>query len=47
MTKYNERTYRVDDVDWNVNPTSKFPYKGGEITYMEYYEKVGLLLIFK
>nr|XP_045595605.1 piwi-like protein Siwi isoform X2 [Procambarus clarkii] len=39
MTQYNERTYRVDELDWQLHPTSKFSYRGGEITYMEYYEK--------
>lgn len=40
MTTYNEKTYRVDDIDWNCNPSSSFPYKGGECTYLDYYEKV-------
>ncbi|XP_064105944.1 piwi-like protein Siwi [Macrobrachium nipponense] len=39
MTKYNERTYRIDDISWDTTPRSKFQYKGGEISYMEYYEK--------
>lgn len=46
MTTYNEKTYRVDDIDWDCNPSSCFPYKGGECTYLDYYEKVRLRLIF-
>lgn len=42
MTTYNEKTYRVDDIDWDCNPRSSFPYKGGECTYLDYYEKVRL-----
>ncbi|KAK4314293.1 hypothetical protein Pmani_014444 [Petrolisthes manimaculis] len=39
MTIYNEKTYRIDEIEWTVNPSSKFPYKGDEITYMDYYKK--------
>lgn len=38
VTKYNNKTYKIDDIAWDVNPRSRFPYKGREITYMEYYE---------
>jgi len=34
--------YRVDDIDWNQNPTSKFK-KGREeveISYVDYYKQV-------
>jgi aubergine len=41
LTDYNNRTYRVDDVDFNVSPMSTFTVRGaGEITYAEYYSKV-------
>lgn len=40
MTIYNDKTYRVDEIEWNANPTCKFPYKGSEISYMDYYKKV-------
>ncbi|KAG7164425.1 piwi-like 2, partial [Homarus americanus] len=39
MTTYNDKTYRVDDVDWNLTPSSKFPYRGDEISYIDYYQK--------
>ena len=39
MTKYNKRTYRIDDIDADKNPLSTFHYKkqDKEITFKEYY----------
>ncbi|KAF6198266.1 hypothetical protein GE061_008013 [Apolygus lucorum] len=40
LTGYNNRTYRVDDVDYNVTPLSEFQLKGLERTsYVDYYKK--------
>uniref|UniRef100_A0A0A1WMT6 Protein piwi n=1 Tax=Zeugodacus cucurbitae TaxID=28588 RepID=A0A0A1WMT6_ZEUCU len=39
LTGYNNKTYRIDDVDFNSSPTSKFKTKEGEISYMDYYKK--------
>jgi aubergine len=40
VTGYNNRTYRVDDVAWDLSPLSTFEKKEGEkISYMEYYAK--------
>ncbi|XP_063601294.1 piwi-like protein Siwi [Penaeus indicus] len=39
MTRYNQRTYRVDDIAWNLTAISKFSCQGEEITYLDYYEK--------
>lgn len=40
MTRYNNRTYRVDDIDWSQNPLSKFTYHNDEeMTYADYYKK--------
>lgn len=39
MTKYNDRNYRVDDVDFKVNPMSEFDTKdGGKMKYVDYYQ---------
>lgn len=39
LTDYNNKTYRVDDVDFTMNPESKFRYKNGEmISFVEYYK---------
>ncbi|KAL5239162.1 hypothetical protein ACI65C_006572 [Semiaphis heraclei] len=40
ITRYNNETYRIDDIDENSNPTSKFRKKdGSEMTYMQYYKE--------
>ncbi|NXW57063.1 PIWL1 protein, partial [Eurystomus gularis] len=40
LTKYNNRTYRVDDIDWDANPRCTFrKADGSEISYVDYYKK--------
>ncbi|XP_072206985.1 piwi-like protein 1 [Excalfactoria chinensis] len=40
LTKYNNRTYRVDDIDWDANPQCTFRRAdGSEISYIEYYKR--------
>ncbi|CAG0881821.1 unnamed protein product [Cyprideis torosa] len=40
ITKYNNETYRIDDIDWERNPNSTFPMKdGSEVRYVDYYSK--------
>nr|XP_017099031.2 LOW QUALITY PROTEIN: protein aubergine [Drosophila bipectinata] len=39
LTDYNNKTYRVDDVDFSSSPLSKFETKEGKISYVEYYKK--------
>ena len=39
LTDYNNKTYRVDDIDWTVNPASQFEKKDkSRISYVEYYK---------
>ena len=39
--RYNNRTYRIDDINWDMNPRSTFENSAGEkISFMEYYAKV-------
>ncbi|XP_009955581.1 PREDICTED: piwi-like protein 1, partial [Leptosomus discolor] len=39
LTKYNNRTYRVDDIDWDANPRCTFrKADGSEISYVDYYK---------
>ncbi|XP_060844789.1 piwi-like protein Siwi [Rhopalosiphum padi] len=46
MTKYNNVTYKIDDVDENSNPCSEFIKKdGSKMTYMQYYKEKWNLLI--
>jgi aubergine-like protein len=38
LTDYNNKTYRIDDVDFNVSPMATFRKKTGEeISYTDYY----------
>lgn len=39
MTRYNNKTYRIDDIDFNKNPLSTFHLRkeDRDISYMEYY----------
>ncbi|XP_054711719.1 piwi-like protein Ago3 [Uloborus diversus] len=40
LTRYNNKTYRVDDVEWSMNPASKFAtHDGSEISFFDYYKK--------
>uniref|UniRef100_S4RYE2 Piwi-like RNA-mediated gene silencing 1 n=1 Tax=Petromyzon marinus TaxID=7757 RepID=S4RYE2_PETMA len=40
LTRYNNRTYRIDDISWNRNPSMTFLKSDGtEVTYYEYYTK--------
>lgn len=45
LTDYNNKTYRVDDVDFKASPMSKFATTNGEISYIEYYKKVSCVII--
>lgn len=38
LTHYNRRTYRIDDIDFDLSPRSKFKKEdGSEISYADYY----------
>jgi aubergine len=40
LTRYNNKTYHVDEVVWTLNPTSKFKKSTGEeMSYVDYYMK--------
>lgn len=39
LTDYNNKTYRVDDIDFEQNPSSTFPTRDGNISYQNYYTK--------
>lgn len=40
LTGYNNETYRVDDVDFNVTPSCTFKGKDGDVSYIQYYKQV-------
>lgn len=38
LTRYNNRTYRIDDVKFDASPMDTFVMNGREVTYVEYYK---------
>lgn len=41
LTEYNNKTYRVDDIDWNRKPSDTFESKkeeGNKISFIDYYK---------
>lgn len=38
FTRYNNKTYRVDDIAWDKNPTCTFDKGGEKITLINYYK---------
>ncbi|XP_077325966.1 piwi-like protein 2 isoform X2 [Lithobates pipiens] len=40
ITRYNNRTYRIDDIEWNKTPNDVFTMAdGSNISFLEYYSK--------
>ena len=40
MTRYNNQTYRIDDIVWDDNPRSTFEdRRGNKISYIQYYKE--------
>lgn len=40
LTGYNNKTYRIDDVDFNITPSSTFTRNNTEVTIKQYYSEV-------
>lgn len=38
LTRYNNATYRIDDILWDKNPTLQFDYKGTPTTIADYFK---------
>ena len=39
LTRYNNKTYRIDDIAWDKSPKDTFvSHSGEEITYIDYYQ---------
>ncbi|XP_035670589.1 piwi-like protein 1 [Branchiostoma floridae] len=40
LTRYNNKTYRIDDISWDENPRSCFTFHTGEqVSFVDYYKK--------
>lgn len=37
LTRYNNKTYRIDDIKYDQSPKSTFEYRGNQISLIEYY----------
>jgi len=42
LTDYNNKTYRINDVDFAKSPLATFSCKGRDVTFVEYYFTVSL-----
>lgn len=38
LTGYNNKTYRIDDVDFTMSPMSSFTTKDGDVSFYDYYK---------
>lgn len=48
VCRYNNKTYRIDDIDFEKNPTTKFLGRNDqEMSFVEYYKKVSHVVLFK
>jgi aubergine len=45
LTAYNNNTYRIDDIDFNVNPSLTFDMRGQQISFVDYYQNKHQLTI--
>lgn len=39
LTRYNNKTYRIDDIDWDKTPQFKFSKDGADISLIQYFKK--------
>lgn len=39
LTRYNNTTYRIEDVDFDASPKTTFMKNGEKVTYVDYYQK--------
>ena len=44
LTDYSNKTYRIDDIDWDRTPSSTFSTRNGDITFIDYYRQVSKIL---
>lgn len=40
LTRYNNKTYRITDVAYDISPQSTFETRDGPISYVDYYRQV-------
>lgn len=40
LTRYNNKTYRIDDIDFKTKPSDTFESRGQPITFIDYFKQV-------
>lgn len=38
LTKYNNKTYRIDEITYDVSPKSTFKMRENDVSYVDYYK---------
>ena len=38
LTRYNNKTYRIDDIAWDKSPASTFETSEGPVSFIDYYK---------
>lgn len=46
MTDYNNKTYRINDIDFTSNPKKTFKCKEKDVSFIDYYYEVSQLFCF-
>lgn len=46
LTDYNNKFYRIDDVDFSQTPSSTFETRNGPQNFLDYYKAVKICFIF-
>lgn len=44
LTSYNNKTYRISDVIFDMSPTATFDTKDGPTSYVDYYRTVSIFI---
>ncbi len=39
LTRYNNNTYRIDDIEWSMSPQATFSTKSRDVCFVDYYKK--------
>lgn len=47
LTKYNNKTYRIDEITYDVSPKSTFKMRENDVSYIDYYKvsEIGMVNI--
>lgn len=46
LTRYNNKTYRISEIRYDISPSTTFETRDGPISYIDYYKNVSLIVSF-